>query len=615
MERISGLAVCGGASIGPLLLTTPSILFAEPESAESAGPFPVHGLTLRERGASPGERSLIVGGVGGELPLRFPISAPEVSGISGSVEEAAPGCFVVHAPLDHAQWAALATKRPELVVLANARTLFGEGEPFVRFVEELRQRVGPAPLLWAPRVALPHRLPLLIYLGVDLLDTTEGRIRSIRREYLDPDLGTLDESEARSQLRCPCPSCRSDPPGSLAAHAEWLYVDQLSLTKTALLTGRLRELVEARLSAEPVLAELLRYSDRILRQALDERTPVVGSGVRTYILQESHRRPEVLRFRHRFLERYRPPDSKRVLLLVPCSRTKPYRNSRSHRRFSSALEGLRCPERVHTVSVTSPLGLVPRELEDVYPARHYDIPVTGTWDEEERAAVVDAFRHLVHNGPYTDVVVHLDPKEYEFLREHLPTDRRTVWTLQDDSPTRTEAIATLHVALEEATRSLSPVEHGPLTVVREGLQAIAGMQFGPEAARLLFSDPVRLAGRPWFQRVTDGHGVDLATWREERGWFQLTVPGGLRMLSAHPLEVELAEHLELAGDLFTPGVVRADPAIRVGDAVSLVRHGELLGVGEALLPPSFMTGLPRGAAVRVRHRRHAVEAQIAPTPT
>ena len=33
--------------------------------------------------------------------------------------------------------------------------------------------------------------------------------------------------------------------------------------------------------------------------------------------------------------------------------------------------------------VTSPLGLVPRDLEEVWPAGHYDIPVTGDWTQDE----------------------------------------------------------------------------------------------------------------------------------------------------------------------------------------------------------------------------------------
>ena len=115
---------------------------------------------------------------------------------------------------------------------------------------------------------------------------------------------------------------------------------------------------------------------------------------------------------------------------------------------------------------------------------------------------------------------------------------------------------------------------------------------------------MRLSGRPWFQRVTDGR-ADLATWREERGLFQLTVAGARRLWPDPPLAVEVDSGVSLEGDLFVPGVHRADERIRVGDAVILVRDGHLAAVGEAALPGRLMTELVRGLAVRVRHREHA----------
>ncbi len=46
--------------------------------------------------------------------------------------------------------------------------------------------------------------------------------------------------------------------------------------------------------------------------------------------------------------------------------------SQSHKKFQRAIAG-----RAHELIITSPLGLVPRELECIYPAGHYDLPVTG----------------------------------------------------------------------------------------------------------------------------------------------------------------------------------------------------------------------------------------------
>ncbi len=115
---------------------------------------------------------------------------------------------------------------------------------------------------------------------------------------------------------------------------------------------------------------------------------------------------------------------------------------------------------------------------------------------------------------------------------------------------------------------------------------------------------MRLAGRPWFQRLTDGR-ADLATLREERGLFHLTVAGARRLVPHPPFAVEVDPALSLEGDLFTPGVRSANREIRVGDSVVLLRNGALAGVGEAALPGRLMTELSHGLAVRVRHREHA----------
>ncbi len=468
-------------------------------------------------------------------------------------------------------------------------------------------------MLWTPRVALPHRLALLSYLGIDLVDTTEALWRGQQGEIVDATLGVASGPDAPRS--CRCPACREMPETPGSEHALHAMLDEMDRIRAVVSAGRLRELVEARLTAEPLLAEILRYADRDLRGLLDERVPVVSSVQRGYVLRESQRRPEVLRFRARLLERYRPPASKRCLLLVPCSKTKPYRSSRSHRRFQRALEGVPNLERVHTVSVTSPLGVVPRELEDTYPARHYDIPVTGEWDEAEREAVRAAVGHLLSKGRYDHTVVHLDPIEYGFLADLFESAPRVTWTATDHRTTSGPALAALRSAVEQAVGGSPPTPGGPLTVVREELAQVAAYQFGAAAAELLFAAPVRLAGRPWFQRLTDGNGTDLATWREPRGLFQLTVAGGRRLAPAHPLEVHLDPNVRLAGDLFAPGVTSADPAIRAGDAVLLVQNGELFGVGEAALPGRLMTELGRGIAVHVRHRARPEAPPTPPTPT
>jgi archaeosine synthase alpha-subunit len=604
----AGALLWASAQVGPLHLETPTILWSRVESALPANSGSSLWLSLREDPSIPaGSRELTIHQDGSELSLRFPIPSSEISGSPGQWQLIRPGVAFVHWPLADSDWAALQDRRPELVVLGNSRALWQDGEPFVRAMTDIRTRLGGYPLLWTPRVALPHRLALLAWLGVDIVDTTEGLWRAATGTYFDPALGSLDARAAISEHACACSSCQSDLSHSLGPHVEAVYDREMAEVRAATRGGRLRELVEARLSAEPALAEMLRYADRGMARLLASRTPVVSQCTRTYVLRESRRRPEVLRFLTRMQERYRPPPSKRILLLVPCSRTKPYRNSPSHRRFARAWESWPQAPLIHVVSVSSPLGLVPRELEDVYPARHYDIPVTGEWDDDERSAVTRSLNVLLREGAYTQIIAHLDPEEYRFLAGALPENLHPRWTVIDEHTTSTAGIDSLRSALRESELGPNPPSVGPLSAAKEGLESLAHVQFGARAGELLFASPTRLEGRPWSQRLTDGKGTALATWAEGRGLFQLTVAGGARILPAGALRVEVSAGVPITGDLFTPGVKDADPTIAPGDAVILVRSGALLGVGEAVLSGPLMMELPRGLAVKVRHRSHVLD--------
>ncbi|MCW6167736.1 MAG: DUF5591 domain-containing protein [Thermoplasmatales archaeon] len=556
IRTLEGLGVQGSASVGGATFDVPTLIDTVPTDR--------YGFLEARPDAPNGTRHLRLALAGHSIDLSFPVLAPEIEGGRGRAVLVSPRIGMVHGPISAGELDAITGA--ELVVLANARALWTDGEPFVATVGAIRRHLGPGPVLWAPRVALPHRVPFLVYLGIDLVDTTEGQMLEARGVPFDESLGTEP-----ILARIP-----AHPPG----FARQEYARALEASRRALQVGRLRELVEARLAAEPALAEMLRYTDGTLGALLEERTAVVGTATPgRYVLAESLRRPEMRRFRARLIERYRPPTSKEVLLIVPCSRTKPYRRSRTHRRFAQAWEGLARAERLHVVSVSSPIGA-------------------------ERGIVREGFDHLVRTGAYRSIIVHLDPGTYGFLRENRSPVIPTVWTIGDHRTTSAEAIDSLRAAVASALEPLSPVPGGPLAVVREELAEIAAFQFGRPAAERLFATPVRLAGRPWFQRVTDGAGSDLATWREERGLFQLTIAGARRMLPDLELTVEVDPEMPLAGDVFVPGVRRASPAIRVGDAVAVLQHGELAAVGEAMVPGPAMVQLGRGLAVRLRHRLH-----------
>ena len=54
--------------------------------------------------------------------------------------------------------------------------------------------------------------------------------------------------------------------------------------------------------------------------------------------------------------------------------------------------------------------------------------------------------------------------------------------------------------------------------------------------------------------------------------------------------------------LFAPGVVDAHPGIIPKDEVVIIRKGEVIGVGKAIMTGKEMKKGEKGVAVRVRHR-------------
>ena len=51
------------------------------------------------------------------------------------------------------------------------------------------------------------------------------------------------------------------------------------------------------------------------------------------------------------------------------------------------------------------------------------------------------------------------------------------------------------------------------------------------------------------------------------------------------------------------GVMDADPSIRAGEEVAIMRNGKIAGVGVAVMGGREMVEMRRGEAVKVRHKR------------
>lgn len=608
--RLDGTSVIGNGTVGSIDFPVPGLIRSLP-SAEGSGTFPPGGLNLS---SSPDrrlfERDIILSKGAAELRVRIDASPGATTLEEGGASPAGDFVWCVTWPLKEESKLKLKAASPDLVVWANAAAAYKSPETFVRALIDVRRALGPSTVLWAPKVAVPSNLAILHYMGVDLLDTTAGLIRAGKGEWLFSGID-VPAGEHPDWSPCGCLSCLGQDPAcigtpgtpselplkDLVAHAEWQYAEEERLVRFHIGRQRLRELVEARTVSQPPLGVLLRAFDSVGFEYSENHMRVNSTTSTPYGIEESYRRPEMEWYRRWFCEGYVAPASKKVLALVPCSYTKPYSNSPTHRAFARSLSLAKTPGAIHIVSVTSPMGVVPKELEWTYPARNYDIPVTGNWTSEERKWVIEGVRKLTGSARYEFVVVHLSQRECGWLTDELPPSDTCLWTAGLDSPSSKAALA----RLEEAAVKLPSWPAPQAKVHMDEARSQLAFQFSREIAESLTPEDARLLGPPWFLRLAGKKGEILATWKEDRGCWHLTIEGAARALDVSTdFHVAVTPEIKLTGDLFAPGVISAGKRVRLGGEAILVADGKLIGVGEAVVPGEWLGAIRKGLVVRVR---------------
>ena len=473
----------------------------------------------------------------------------------------------------------------EVVVLGAARALMDNPYTFAKAVTTLRDNAGPERLLYLPGCGLPHELALLAYVGVDLVDDAAAVLAARQGAYLTPEGPLAAEVAKAAGMR---------GAEDLVAHAREAVQEELARVHAAIRAGKLRELVEQRVRATPTLAAHLRRLDKEAYHFFEGKVPLLREGPLYATSKESLDRPEMVRFRRRLARRYRKPTSARVLVLLPCSATKPYALSKTHRILFSALDRVRNRAAVHEAIITSPLGVVPRELETVYPAAHYDLPVTGHWDEDEKTMIRDAVTALLARSRYDAIVVHLDEVEMEIVAPVLGDFHYTA----EGDPLKPESLENLTSTLNKLADAVPRVAWGQR--VMDDMSSLARFQFGEAAQSLVEGAVVR--GKMPFLKVLDADtNEQLAMTTEDRGYLSLGLEGGRRMMDAGMYRVEI-DDFRPSGTIFAVGIRNADAEIAPEDEVILHHNGEFRGVGRALVSGAEMGAMKRGACVVVRHK-------------
>ena len=431
---------------------------------------------------------------------------------------------------------------PDIVVIQDAVQLAGHPGRLVQTLRLVRERF-PAALLWAPGLGGPDNCAILSWFGLDLFD--------LRRSQQAVSHGVLLTRDGPRHVD----STSGESADIQAQLSEWRA--SLAATRAAIRTGTLRELVEKQSLNSPRLVEHLRRHDALLSGSAPLSLHVdKGQRFRCHSAV-SREDPLVQDWIHRIENEYMPDEIQRdTLVLLPCSARKPYATSQSHRFFRSAIPD----RRVHQVIVTSPLGLVPRELEEQWPAAHYDIPVTGDWDDDELATIRRMVKTLVERVGYTTIINH----------SGIHFDLETIDTRPLDVGASSKA------ACEVLRNAIESVQGEPLrekTYLRHAFASLSRWQFGTDA----WMDGLHVGGKPPRWMLMNGK-QQMAQWHPTTGRFSFTKAMLPRLRETGTLrEIVIGGDAPWKGDIFPHMVNSAPDDLKIGEEVLVIRDGNLLG--------------------------------------
>jgi 7-cyano-7-deazaguanine tRNA-ribosyltransferase len=267
----------------------------------------------------------------------------------------------------------------------------------------------------------PFMFALAVALGCDFFDSAAYAIYARQDRYMTEN-GTHRLNEL-SYFPCTCPKCAKTTPKQalempkkerevlLAEHNLYVCAAELKRIKQAIKDGRLWEHMEMRAHAHPALLQavkkLAKYQEFVERHA-----PTVKDSGLFFFNSLGIMRPEVVHYRKTLKERYTPPKQAKTLLLVPQTQTKPFHKSQQYKQIIKLLKNKLKEnfDKIHVCFYAAPFGIIPIELDEVYPLSQHEIAMP--LDKETIAYVANQTADYISHTNYKTIILINDPKNW-----------------------------------------------------------------------------------------------------------------------------------------------------------------------------------------------------------
>ena len=434
----------------------------------------------------------------------------------------------------------------------------------------------------------PMIFALAVAMGCDLFDSAAYILYAEDDRLLMPN-GTI-KLENLHEMPCSCDVCTNHTPEQLrqmekiervqliAKHNLMISFAEIRQIRQAIIQGNLWELVEQRCRAHPFLLEALRTLENFSAD-MERYDPPYKKSAFFYSGPESLNRPEV----YRHLMRLDRISTKKSVLLLPRSR-KPYSEylydipPKYYRvKGNQKLSDIKFEDMQITV-VDVPFGVIPLELDQVYPLAQNESP--ACYDDNALKMV----KNVIHD--------YLKRFQTAFISEKVVE----TFQIEDNYPIN---------KVYELTKTMKMVIND-----HQRIKMIADYQFGNGAGDALFNGEVEIVKSRKTKKIR--HVYDdqelIVTLRASDGVFVLAREGARRLHSYLPYPKNRvvvnqdAEPFAREGkSIFAKFVINCDIDIHAKEEVLIVNEeDQLLAFGKSLLNGKEISDFNTGQAVKTR---------------
>ncbi len=247
----------------------------------------------------------------------------------------------------------------------------------------------------------PSMFALAIACGYDTFDSASYALYAKDDRYMTPH-GTLKLRDIH-YFPCSCTACKNTDPADLkklpkeerakilAEHNLWVCKAEIRSIKQAIMEGRLWEHVHIRAHSHPSLyAAFKRFA--YYKNFFTKHSPLYKKRGILYFSSDDYDRPEITYYHNKLERDYIPPKEADRLILFP----------RFQKRFKIIKPSRENP-RNHICLYGIPFGIIPLELEHVYPLSQVEI--TDKHETGSIHLVADVVLRYIQQHPYKEIIL------------------------------------------------------------------------------------------------------------------------------------------------------------------------------------------------------------------